>query len=159
MHPRTVSTLALLEEKDWFLNVGRHDSSRVSFVDSWKEAVSSCSSNEWKALCEEAVNQYRARLTERDKKSLKAWSEHVRELKSVTIPLVLRKTKEVVNANQLPKSFVDMVQWDILHLCLEAEYADIYPPGFFASQAYWYLNGHFPCGWRGNFPEGNLLVY
>ena len=51
------------------------------------------------------------------------------------------------------------VQWDILHVCMEAEYADVYPPGFYASQAYWYVKGHFPCGWQGEFPNGKLIVY
>jgi hypothetical protein len=58
-----------------------------------------------------------------------------------------------------PRTFEDAVQWDILNVCMEAEYADIYPPGFYASQAYWYVKGHFPCGWQGNFPEGKLIMY
>ena len=61
--------------------------------------------------------------------------------------------------NNLPKVFEDTVQWDILGVCMEAEYADIFQPGFYASQAYWYINGHFPCGWEGKFPNGKLIVY
>jgi len=53
-----------------------------------------------------------------------------------------------------------MVQWEILGVCMEAEYADVYPPGFYASQAYWYVKGHFPCGWEGGeFPKGKLIIY
>lgn len=159
MHPRTTSTLAELEQKEWFANAGKHDSNRVIFLGGWDEAVKSCSGELWMDLCQEAANQYRSRLAERNRERFRTWNEHVRELKNVTIPLVLRKTKKVVDDNRLPKSFVDAVQWDILHLCMEAEYADVFPPGFFASQAYWYLNGHFPCGWQGEFPEGKLLVY
>jgi hypothetical protein len=52
------------------------------------------------------------------------------------------------------------VRWDIIHLCMEAEYADLYPPGFFAAKGYWYVAGHFPCGWHRNFPkEGKLIIY
>lgn len=159
MHQRTEATLAELESKDWFANVGKHDSDRVTILNSWNEAVASCQSKEWGDLCLEASNQYASRLAERDKARFGAWNEHVKELKKITIPLVLRKTQRVVDTNQLPKAFVDMVQWDILHLCMEAEYADVFPPGFFASQAYWYLRGHFPCGWEGTFPAGRLVVY
>jgi hypothetical protein len=42
---------------------------------------------------------------------------------------------------------------------MEAEYADVCPPGFFTSIAHWYLNGHFPCGWWGAFPQGKLVIY
>lgn len=44
-------------------------------------------------------------------------------------------------------------------LGLKARYADVCPPGFYASQAYWYVQGHFPCGWQGEFPKGKLVVY
>src|SRR5262249_31632568 len=59
----------------------------------------------------------------------------------------------------LPKVFGNTVRWDILHLCMEAEFADVYPPGYYASQAYWYAHGHFPCGWRGEFSSGTLIVF
>jgi hypothetical protein len=81
------------------------------------------------------------------------------ELKSLTVPLVQRKTSGIIQQHHLSKAFEDAVQWDILHACIEAEYADVYPPGFFASQAYWYVKSHFPCGWEGEFPEGKLIVY
>ena len=80
-------------------------------------------------------------------------------LKPVTQALVREKTKRVIEENDLPKVFLDTVDWDILHLCMEAEYADVYPPGFFASQAFWYVKGHFPCGWKGEFPKGKLVIY
>jgi hypothetical protein len=159
MHPRITSTLAELEEKEWFTNIGKHDSERVVFVSGWDAAIESCQDEKWLDLCQEAANQYRARLAERNRERFREWNERVRELKNVTIPLVVRKTKKVVDDNRLPKVFVDTVQWDILHLCMEAEFADVFPPGFYASQAYWYVNGHFPCGWKGQFPDGKLLVY
>jgi hypothetical protein len=65
----------------------------------------------------------------------------------------------VIDANSLGQAFVNAVRWDILHLAMEAGFADVYPPGFFASQAYWYACGHFPCGWRGKFPQGKLIIY
>jgi hypothetical protein len=64
-----------------------------------------------------------------------------------------------VEAHGLPEIFEDTVRWDILHVCMEAEYADVSPPGFFASQAYWYVQVHFPCGWTGSFPDGKLVLY
>jgi hypothetical protein len=81
------------------------------------------------------------------------------ELKKTTFPFVRRKIQIVVRENDLPKAFEDTVQWDIIHLCMEAEYADVYPPGFYASQGYWYAKGHFPCGWQGEFPLGTRIIY
>ena len=159
MHQRTISNLIELENTKWFVNVGKPDSEHVIFLTSWNNAINSCTGTEWESLCQEAVNQYRTRLLERDKQRFRDWNVLVREIKKSTVPLVLSKTKNVVDTNQLPKRFIDTVQWDILHLCMEAEYADVFPPGFFASQAFWYMKGHFPCGWKGEFPDGQLVVF
>jgi hypothetical protein len=159
MHPRTIATLAEIEGVKWFSNVGRRDSDRVAFLATWQEAVASCASEPWEELTQEAANQYTSRLAERDTERFNKWNEIVKEVKKLTVPLVLLKTEEVVQANKLPRVFVDTVQWDILHMCMEAEYADVFPPGFYASQAHWYLRGHFPCGWQGDFPQGRLIVF
>jgi hypothetical protein len=159
MKPETLATLAQLEKVDWFSSIGVADSRVVSVVSNWDEALEHCNSVRWENLCLEAVNQYRQRIAERAPERLAEWNDIVTDIKRVSIPLVKKKTANVVSKNKLPQSFEDTVQWDILHLCMEAEYSDVFPPGFYASQAYWYLKGHFPCGWQGDFPDGKLLVF
>jgi hypothetical protein len=84
----------------------------------------------------------------------------VREVKKFTEPLVERKIADVVREHNLPKIFADQVRFDIAGICVESECADVYPPSFFMSNGYWYVNGHFPCGWRGDFPpQGQLVIY
>jgi len=107
----------------------------------------------------EAANEYRERLAEKSFELFEKWNDVVLAVKPAAQELVREKVRSVVLEQNLPKSFVDTVDWDILHLCMESEYADVYPPGFFASQAYWYMKGHFPCGWQGQFPDGRLVVF
>lgn len=159
MHPRTKATLEQLRQVQWFHRVGVRDTDAAEVLSSWYEAIESCSSPEWEDLCLEASNQYCARLAEKSPQQFQKWNDIAVEIKPVAQALVREKTKQVVEENDLPKAFVDTVDWDIVHLCMEAEYADVYPPGFFASQAYWYLKGHFPCGWEGEFPKGKLVIY
>jgi hypothetical protein len=159
MHARTDATLERLDKANWFSCVGVKDTEAAIVLSSWQEATESCASLEWQNLCIEASNQYCERLVERSIERFKQWNTIVDNLKVITIPFVRGKVASVVRKERLPKIFEDMVQWDILHVCLEAEYADVYPPGFYASQAYWYVKGHFPCGWEGNFPEGKLIIY
>ncbi len=159
MHPRTISTLEELRKPQWFSHAGQHDTETAVVLSSWFAAVEYCSSPEWEDLCMLASNEYRQRLAERSPERFRKWNEIVVEVKPFAQALVREKVESVVKEHDLPKVFVDTVDWDILHLCMEAEYADIYPPGFYASQAYWYLNGHFPCGWEGEFPEGKLVIY
>jgi hypothetical protein len=159
VHPRTQATFAELEQAEWFAAVGVKDTSTAIVLSSWREAVAHCGSTTWQDTILEARNQYCERLAERSQARFNQWNEIVVPLKALTMPLVVRKTADVCSRHQLPKVFVDTVQWDILHVCMEAEYADVYPPGFYASQAYWYVKGHFPCGWQGEFPKGKLIVY
>ena len=160
MHPRTTATLEKLEKADWFAHVGEKDTTdSIIVLSSWQEAIQHCSSVEWENLLLEADNQYRERLLERSKERFNEWNAVTVELKAVTIPFVQRKIEVFVREHSLPKVFEDIVQWDILGVCTEAEFADVYPPGFYASQAYWYVKGHFPCGWEGEFPKGKLIIY
>jgi hypothetical protein len=159
MHRRTVAILNELRAIDWFTNIGKQDSGNVFYVESWTEAVASCTGVAWESLCLEASNHYKTRLFERNRERFRSWNPLVREMEESTVPLVQQKTKDIVKANQLPEGFLHTVKWDILHLCMEAEYADVFPPGFFVSQAYWYLKGHFPCGWEGIFPDGRLMIF
>jgi hypothetical protein len=156
---RTMATIQQLDESAWFSQVGRRDSDYPIVLGSWEEAIESCQSGEWDGLCLEAANQYRMRILERSRERFEAWNTVIVELKRHTVPLVERKTREAVKDERLIKQFIGNVQWDILHLCAEAEYADVFPAGFYASQAYWYVKGHFPCGWQGVFPEGRLIIY
>jgi hypothetical protein len=160
MHPRTVATLEQLEQAAWFSQLGVKDTTAAIVLSSWQEAIEHCGSIEWENLLLEASNQYCERLVERSKERFQKWNEIAVELKKTTVPFVRRKIEAVVREYNLPKVFEDTVRWDILGVCMEAEYADVYPPGFFASQAYWYTKGHFPCGWQGGeFPKGMLVIY
>lgn len=160
MHPRTVATLEKLDKADWFSRVGVQDTTSAAIVlSSWEEAIEYCSSIEWENLCLEAANQYCERLAERSKDRFNQWNDIVNEIKKTTEPFAHRKIEAVMKEFDLPKVFEDTVRWDVLHVCMEAEYADIYPPGFYAGQAYWYVKGHFPCGWDGSFPSGKLIIF
>ena len=159
MEKRSRATLDELEQVEWFSHVGEPRDGPYVILRTWQDAITSCSSLSWENLCLEAANQYRQRLQEQSPSRLAKWNEVVAELKVFTIPFVKRKISHVVEGHALPKAFEDQVQWDILHLAMEAEYADVYPPGFYASQAFWYLNGRFPCGWDGQFPNGRLVLY
>jgi hypothetical protein len=159
MHERTKATLDELEAANWFCNVGQKNTSNAIVVASWDEALMYCRDSSWQDLLLEATNQYRVKILQHSKERYRQWNLIVEDIKLSTVPLVKQKIAPVVVSHQLDKTFEDTVQWDILSVAIEAEYADVYPPGFFASQAYWYVHGHFPCGWQGDFPDGTLMIY
>jgi len=159
MHGTTKATLAELEAANWFINVGKNDSQRALILSNWNDAIQSCSSPQWEETRLEAANRLREKLAKLDINRFRKWNELVKELKPFVETLVDRKSKNVVDQYALPKAFIDTIRWDILHLCMECEYADIVPPSFYIGQSYWYANGHFPCGWDGELPGGRPIIY
>jgi hypothetical protein len=156
------TTLALLEDlrsAHWLSRVGLHDAVDAAVLTSWHEAIVLSGSIEWENLRLDMANAYRRRLQERSKERWLKWNEVVDALKQTLIPFVRGKIEPVVREQKLPKAFEHHVQWDILHACMETEYADVYPPGFYANLASWYIKGHFPCGWQGVFPQGLQIIY
>jgi hypothetical protein len=159
MHERTRATLEQLNRIEWFRAVGQHDSDKVIILSSWEEAIEHCASIYWENLCLEARELYRMRLWNRNKARARQWNTVVDAVKPVTTALVERKINTVVRHHHLPEVFRDTVRWDMLHVALEAEFADVCEPSFYAGQAYWYVQGHFPCGWSGEPPGGTLIIY
>jgi hypothetical protein len=160
MHSRTIATLDRLEKASWFSRVGIKEGYDVAVVRSWSEAIYHCGSLAWEDCQLDAQNQYSAYLAQRSNKLWhRRWNDTVDEVKKTTRPLVDRKIATVVRDNNLPEVFKGQVNCAIIGFCMESEYADVCPPGFYTNLGHWYLNGHFPCGWWGMFPAGKLVVY
>jgi hypothetical protein len=159
MHSRTIATLDQLEKASWFSRVGINEGFGTAVVATWPEAMDRCDSSAWDDLQLEALNQYRVCIARRSRERLQLWNDTVDEVKKISRPLVDRKIATVVREHALPEIFKICVNWDITGFCMEAEYADLCPPGLFTNLGHWYLNGHFPCGWWGVFPQGKLVIY
>jgi hypothetical protein len=65
---------------------------------------------------------------------LRLWNDTVDEVNKITRPLVGRKIAAIIRENNLPEIFNVQVNHDITLLCMEAEYADVCPPGFFENR-------------------------
>jgi hypothetical protein len=115
---------------------------------------------DWENLCLEAANQYCERLFQRSREWFSTWNKVAADIRQPALDLVNRKVEPVMHEHSLPEIFRQSVAYDILGLCMEAEFADVCPPAFFAALSHWYERGHFPCGWEGGFPpKGKLVIY
>jgi hypothetical protein len=160
MKQATIELLDRLETIEWFTHVGEPvDDPSVDTVTTWKKALAESKKLHYRRVSMEAQNLLTERLCyEFPDRYHGKWNPLVEEIKLRMEPLIARKIQKVVEENSLPKDLEHQAQWDILGACMEQEYADIVPPRFFTEWVQWYLRGHFPCGWRGDFPEGGRLV-
>ena len=159
MNQETLDAFDRLEKNDWFSALGQSREGPFVVVGSWKEAVEGCGGPEWQDLILEAANRYSEAVARRDTERFRQWNTVAVDVRQVVLPLVERKIHPLCAALGLPAIVENCIRWDLIHFGIECEFADVFPPGFFASQMYWYVNGRFPCGWVGEFPEGKLVLY
>jgi hypothetical protein len=87
------------------------------------------------------------------------WNDLSDELREFVTPHVEKKIAEIVKEYKPPQEFNKVVVLVIAGVGMEQEYADLVPPSLCAMLADWYIKGRFPCGWKGEYPKGKLIVY
>jgi hypothetical protein len=154
--------LAALESAVWFAGVGQPLAARpaVARVASWEEAFEAQRAAYWYQVINGAADRLAAAVRSRSLERYSYWNDYVRAIKAMAYPLVVRKLEATGLAAAIAAGHFHGCRWVVLHACLECEYADLVPPGgFFHQTVPWYQSGHYPCGWLGEFPEGQLIVY
>lgn len=89
------------------------------------------------------------------------WNKLVNEFKEKYITMLDELVIEKVNDKfgSLSKFVMDSIHYDALEIAMAFTYKDYLAPTFYAQILKVYQNGFFPCGWRGKFPHGNMLIY
>jgi hypothetical protein len=160
MREQTRRELETLRGATWFRAVGIPDVEEARVLSSWAEASRACERQQYEDLKLEARNLFTERLAERDPERFKEWNIAVRELRPVAKELVKAKFSVVEGLDErVLSTLTATADWDILNVLMEAEYSDVAEPAFYTGLAYWYVAGHFPCGWDGPLPGGKVVVY
>mgnify|MGYP000002206865 FL=1 len=156
MQRRTVDLSEQLFSAQWFHSIGQPLDAGVYQVESWGEAVDYCEDTDQAFL---EAGDYTVQLRRKAPKEFRRWNDVVVAVKR----LVVARVDERVEALRLSKEHEvkvrDRARWTIVSACVEAEYLDVIPAGFFLPLSDWYIKGRFPCGWRGKYPEGQLAVF
>ncbi|HWB60633.1 MAG TPA: hypothetical protein VG733_14155 [Chthoniobacteraceae bacterium] len=162
LQPETYATLKQLQEAEWFDCVGRFliiEDEPVEVVTSWEEAMECCTSQEWDWALLESGNIFRGKIRTVSMDELRTWNARVEKVRPLAMSLVNEKTRLTKEQFDLPDVFESNTYAQILMVLMEAEYSQIVAPGNFSKLELLFLNGHFPCGWRGEFPDGELIIY
>ena len=157
--PQTEVTLKELRNAPWFTAVGQPDVQHAKILQSWREALTFCADRKWEDMCLDAANQLTVQLFQQHRERYKEWGKIAQDVRAVVDELLAEKVRPFIQMHHLPETLVNHVGWDISHLLMESEYADVIPPSFFAGLGFYYVKGHFPCSWEGEYPKGRLIVY
>lgn len=160
MRESTQSMIRQLEGLAWFHAVGKPVEEPCIRARDWNEAITYCSSEQWEGITLNAANDRTSvlYLKVHPDWSARRWGALGEELKTALQP-ALDRLDETISTLRLTPPVGDCVRWDIFGFCQETEFAEYAIPNFFRRLGKFYLLGHFPCGWRGAFPKGKLVVY
>ena len=163
MQPQTRATLAELQQADLLANAGQPiQISGIVVVTSWQEAMTLCTSKGWDNLRLEGENCLTVALFSRcrDRYS-KTWNKTAIKLNQLLAPLLKNKFHGLARERHLPRKVRQIIHCDVRAICMEAEYSDVVPAGWYTKHLKpWYLRGHLPCGWTGEFlREGTVMVF
>lgn len=159
MTPETKALLLQFEEMVWFRNAGSpfYSGVDVQRVEDWSSAIGICCSEISSDARLEANNELTVHLAISHKEAYRSWNVKVAELKPQVERLVERKLAASPMrpniADDIVRSVVGSLRWDLLALCMASEYKDLLSTKYYEALERWYLAGHFPCGWIGEVPE------
>jgi len=156
-----MKTIDTLVDMDWFANVGKAipvSAERLISVADWHQAVASCAEPLWEDVCTEARNDLTIHLNRVCKAEFQSWNEVVNNAKR-ELAESWKRMRLKLESEGLPEIVAGCVEWDTMHAVACEHYSAWSPPQFFARLLVIYQSGHFPCGWVGTWPEGNLRVF
>jgi hypothetical protein len=153
------SMLDLLHTARWFVSVGQPLDSSVRQAQSWQEADSLCADIDWSNALLEGRNEITATIANHFEDYPKPWNETVDYVTMIIKPMIAHKASPIQEQYSLSPAFLDSIRHAVLGMVMAAHYADLYRSAFYADLADWYIKGHFPCGWEGDYPQGRLIVY
>jgi hypothetical protein len=154
-----------VEAIDWFASCGRGLAIDLPLpyvaVTTAEEAARHCSAPAWEELTDAAAGRLGDYVRDRCPAAYAGWNPLTEATKRrLTAPLMSRVWQPFADRHGFGGWFVLGVQWDVLHAAMEHEYRECAGrPEFFGHLLRVYRAGHLPCGWSGECPEGQLLVW
>lgn len=130
----------------------------IEQVTSWRVAMARCSEDGWEHAIAEAQASVTVHLSERCPAEYVRWNDVSRAAKEVVRRDLRPVLDRTASKHDLPSAFRECVEWDVLHAVMEMSFAVHRPPDFFRRLMTIYAAGHWPCGWKGRWPTGSLIV-
>ncbi|HEX7337561.1 MAG TPA: hypothetical protein VF252_10175 [Gemmatimonadales bacterium] len=154
-----------LRAVNWFARCGEPVTVELSMpleqVPSWQAAAQRCRELNWETAQLAAQNQLSMWLHLHDRGGYARWNHLVAEHKAAMIdPLTQARWLPYQTKHGLDAKVTSSVQWNVLGALMEHSYRRSgHGCSFFLELLTLYEAGHCPCGWKGDWPGGTLLVY
>lgn len=124
------------------------------------KAIKTLISTDWKNICLEERGNITAYLSIHNKEEYnKNWNQFTRKIKLEILPQIIEKIQESISKKNLPESIIDDIKFNLTTILISDVFSDYYRSEFFQQLYQIYISGHLPCGWDGEYPNGNIVVF
>jgi len=148
---------------NWFCNCGNEINTSINinceYSKNWKLASANCKSSKWENVQTETRNIMTSLLDRDWSDKFQMWNNIGAQAKQLCKTGVTPKIEEYINNKSLDVIVLHSIEWDIITAMMEYAYSPYVKSGFYTELLKVYENGNFPCGWKGKWPDGNLLIY
>ena len=156
----TISELAVkrLLKIQWFKNIGHKTSlCNVRQVVNKNDFIDKISSIEWENTTLEARNKITGYLSKRYTREFQEWNVTATAASNIIDNEIVPIMEREIFRDSI---VLDSLKWDLMAFLMENSCRK-YLKGelFFDCLISVYESGHFPCGWEGKWPQGQLIIY
>jgi hypothetical protein len=130
----------------------------VLWIGDWPTAINCFSDPNWEDTTLQARNALTTNLASRYPTEFQEWNALTDQARARLLHDLMPQIRQFQEQHGLPPIFNDCVRWDLLGAVMEATYKSRHPPKFFGNLFSVYERGRFPCGWKGEWPNGRLMV-
>lgn len=159
LQAKTEALLSQASRFPWFAHVGEGSLEQSLVVKNWDVAIEKCTSIDYENFGIEMANHIRRIVRTANVERYQQWNTIVGAVRP-RIELIVESAAPLwrVPEDQL-QAIKDQVLWDLCSACLESEFSDIFPPGYYLDTFQIYSLGRFPCGWNGDYPQGQRIIF
>jgi hypothetical protein len=162
MTPATTNFLHALARIAWFENVGLPAPAGFDarVLHSWDDVFDAERVFCWENVCLRAEGELTRYLCDFHMERYRRWNDLVDEVGPSIAASVNPACKALAKTSALSADSLAAMTWSTcVSACMEYEYADLRPIGFFHRLAQLILLGRCPCGFQGEYPDGILEIY
>ena len=149
----------------WFKNCGNKSEIALIYDKSYakdvKSAIKHISSTRWENVGIEEKNRLTSYLFKNyPDKYHQVWNNLVKDIKKNILPEI--KENIINNANEFKlneSEIITQMEWDMLMIIMAYTYCNYMEPTFYKEILKIYENGNIPCGWKGTYPNGKIIIY
>jgi len=154
--------LERLEQLPWLQNCGQPLPPGISALRaaSWAEAQESCASLKWENVGLDAKGEITELLSRKRCREYEDWNKIAAAGRKWAAEFLKPLVETVATREGFSDEVYVCMRWDVIGMIHAHAYERFRVPTFYSKTIFGiYAAGHFPCGFDGDWPSGQLVVY